>query len=49
MIRCENIENLPNYCYTYLLSELSNEFDLKTGRTDRFIKTLKIDSSFIID
>ncbi len=26
-----------------------NEFDLKTGRTDRFIKTVKIDSLSTID
>ncbi len=26
-----------------------NEFGLKTGRRDRFIKTVKIDSSFTID
>ncbi len=26
-----------------------DEFDLKTGRTDRFIKTVKIDSSLTIN
>ncbi len=33
----------------YTISEFIDEFGLKTGRTDRFIKTVKIDSSFTID
>ncbi len=34
---------------TNFFSSIINEFGLKTGRTDKFIKTVKIDSSLTID